>query len=306
MCSGLKFCLLFTVFGLGSCGGSPHTSGATGSPGPVPAADHVVLVVLENHSFSDVIGSSSMPYFNSLASQHSLAANYFADAHVSLSDYFLLSTGMEETNDNNFAGTVSDDNIARALTAAGKSWHAYMESIPSAGYTGGDVFPYLKHHDPFVYLQDVLSSAQQSSNVVPFSQMATDLASGTLPAFSFVVPNAENDAHSCPGQEPTCPDSGKLQKTDDWLRTNIDPIISSPAFGNGVLIITWDEGNINDTANGGGQVATVIVGSHVKTGFQSMTFFQHESTLRLIMDLLQVADHPGASATAPSMAEFFQ
>jgi hypothetical protein len=44
----------------------------------------------------------------------------------------------------------------------------------------------------------------------------------------------------------------------------------------------------------------------VKSGFKSTTFFQHQSTLRVILDLLQVTDHPGNSANAPTMQEFFQ
>ena len=60
------------------------------------------------------------------------------------------------------------------------------------------------------------------------------------------------------------------------------------------------------SANGGGQIAMVMAGSHVKAGFKSTTLYQHQSTLRLVMDLLRVADHPGNSATAPTMGEFFQ
>jgi phosphatidylinositol-3-phosphatase len=312
MRSAQQLVLLLIAIGLAGCGGSVNRSG-TPSPSPspspappVPAAAHVVLVVLENHSFNQVIGNALLPYFNSLASQHALATNYFADAHVSLPDYFLLTTGMTETNDNNFAGTVTDDNVVRALTAAGKSWRAYMEGIPAAGYMGGDQWPYLKHHDPFVYLSDVVASSTMASNIVPLSQLGSDLAGNTLPSFSFIVPDAENDAHSCPGNAAACPDSDKLVRTDHWLQNNIDPLLNSPAFANGVLIITWDEGDLTDTANGGGQVATVLAGARVKTGFRSVTFYQHESTLRLMMDLLQVNDRPGASATAPSMGEFFQ
>ena len=50
----------------------------------------------------------------------------------------------------------------------------------------------------------------------------------------------------------------------------------------------------------------IVVGTHVKAGFKSTTLYQHQSTLRLVMDLLRVADHPGNSATAPTMQEFFQ
>ena len=51
---------------------------------------------------------------------------------------------------------------------------------------------------------------------------------------------------------------------------------------------------------------TVLVGPHVKSAFRSSTMYQHQSVLRLILQLLQVNDMPGASATANSMGEFFQ
>jgi acid phosphatase len=309
----LAFCLL-TLTGIAGCGGGGHPSaspGPTPSPSPspapaIPAADHVFLVVLENHSFSEVIGNPTMPYLNALAAAHSLATNYFANEHHSIADYFMLTTGQMESSDNNFSGTVADDNVARALSGAGKSWKAYMESLPAPGYTGNDVYPYLKHHDPFSYLTDVLNTSAQAANIVPLTQLSLDLSSGAAPAFAFIVPNAEDDAHDCPGGGTGCADAGKLVAADTWLKTNLDPLINSPAFSNSVLIITWDESDPADIANGGGQVATVIVGMHVKTAFQSVTFYQHQSTLRLILDLLQVGDHPGASATAPTMQEFFQ
>jgi acid phosphatase len=266
----------------------------------------VFLVVLENHSFSEVIGNPAMPYLNALAAAHSLAGNYFANAHHSIADYFMLTTGQVESTDNNFSGTVADDNVVRAISGAGKSWKAYMESLPAVGYTGNDVYPYLKHHNPFSYLTDVLNASTQAANIVPLAQLSLDLSSGTAPAFAFIVPNVENDAHDCPGGGSNCSDPEKLAAADNWLRTNIDPVINSPAFSNGVLIITWDESDPIDIANVGGQVATVIVGAHVKAAFQSVTFYQHQSTLRLILDLLQVNDHPGAAATAPTMQEFFQ
>ncbi|HEY6352340.1 MAG TPA: alkaline phosphatase family protein [Candidatus Angelobacter sp.] len=273
----------------------------------VPAADHVFLVVLENHSFSDVIGSPAMPYFNSLATQHSLAANYFANLHPSIPNYFMLTVGLPETLDDNFTGTVTDDNIVRALTASGNTWKAYIESLPSPGYTGPDVVPlYLKHHNPFAYISDVLNSSVQTANMVDFSQLAVDLKAGSLPKFSFIVPNPQHDAHDCPGSVAICPDSSILAASDAWLKSNIDPLITSPAFANSVLIITFDESNLADIANGGGQVATVLVGPRVKAGFRSTTFFQHQSTLRLILDLLKVSDLPNAAAIAPPMGEFFQ
>ncbi|HET9792584.1 MAG TPA: alkaline phosphatase family protein, partial [Candidatus Angelobacter sp.] len=133
------FC--FSALTLSGCGGGSLSSnfggGGPGSGNTLPTPDHVIVVVLENHSFSQVIGSPSMPYLNSLANAHSLATNYFGDVHPSIGNYFMLTTGQLESVDDNFTGTVSDDNIVRALNGAGKSWKAYMESIPSAGYLGG-------------------------------------------------------------------------------------------------------------------------------------------------------------------------
>lgn len=317
----MKSAITFSAFAMSilliaGCGGvAANMSNGGGGGGTVTTtADHVFLVVLENHSFSQVIGSSAMPYLNSLASQNSLAANYFGNMHPSLGNYFVLTTGLQETNPivgDSFTGPVSDDNIVRALAGAGKTWKAYMESIPSAGYIGGDVSPYVKHHNPFAYFTDVAGSdgqhaTAQAANIVPFTQLSADMSANALPNFGFIAPNIDDDAHDCPTGGSLCDDSAKLTAADNWLKNNIDPLIKSPAFANSVLIITFDEGELIDLNNGGGQVATVLVGSHVKTGFRSNTFFQHQSTLRLILDLLQVSDKPGASASATSMGEFFQ
>jgi acid phosphatase len=291
-----------------SSGGPTPTPSPTPSPTPttIPAADHVFVVLLENHAFSQVIGSPFMPYLNSLASAHSLATNYFANTHPSIGNYFMLTTGNIETNNDAFTGTVSSDNIPRAFAAAGKTWKAYMESLPSVGYAGGDVYPYFKHHDPFVYMTDVLNSSAELARVVPFTQISSDLNVGALPNFAFIAPNAEDDAHDCPTGGSVCLDTDKLAATDNWLKNNIDPLIKSPALANSVFIIVFDESLEVDLVNGGGKVAMVMAGSHVRAGFKSTTFYQHQSTLRLVMDLLRVADHPGNSAAAPTMQEFFQ
>ncbi|HEY2497043.1 MAG TPA: alkaline phosphatase family protein [Candidatus Angelobacter sp.] len=301
------FTILFitAAIALCGCGGVSHTA-STPPPPPAATADHVFLVMLENHSFGQVIGNPVMPYLNSLATAHGLAANYFADAHPSIPNYFMLTTGNLETLDDNFTGTISDDNIVRALTGAGKSWKAYVESLPSAGYTGPNVGPYLKRHNPFSYFTDVTNSAAQAANMVPFSQLSSDLAAGSLANFVYILPNSQDDAHDCPGGGSSCTDDQKLAAADSWLKANIDPLINSSNFGNSVLFITFDESVDTDVTNGGGQVMTVLVGPHVKPAFRSNTMFQHQSLLRTVLQLLQVNDMPGASAVSSSMGEFFQ
>ena len=47
------------------------------TPPAVPAPDHVVLAIMENHSYSDVIGNASAPYINFLKN----AGANFTDSH---------------------------------------------------------------------------------------------------------------------------------------------------------------------------------------------------------------------------------
>ena len=137
------------------------------APPPVPQFGHVFLVVEENQSYQNVIGNSSMPYLNQLANRYGLATNYYANTHPSIGNYFWLTTGQVITNDSNFSGTVTADNLVRQLVANGKSWHSYAESLPTIGYTGADQYPYVKRHNPFAYFSDVVGTTQ-ANNLVPF------------------------------------------------------------------------------------------------------------------------------------------
>lgn len=281
-----------------ACGG--YSAGSSSNPSPTPATlptfSHVFLVVEENHSFTEVIGNSSMPYLNGLASKYALAKQYFANAHPSIPNYLMLTTGQMETLNDNFSGTIGDDNVVRELVSVGKTWKTYQESIPSAGYLGGDAPPYVRRHNPFSLLSDVQNNPAQAANIVPFTQFATDLANNSLPNFSFIVPDVNNDAHD-----------GKLATADSWLQSNMAPLIASSTFqSGGLLVILFDEGELSDFNHGGGQVAAVIVSSNSKPNFQSQTLYQHQSTLRLVLEALGVKKFPGQAATAPEMAEFFK
>jgi phosphatidylinositol-3-phosphatase len=281
-----------------ACGGS--SSGGSGIvQTPVapsqPTFSHVVLVVEENHSYSDVIGNSSMPYFNSLASKYGLAAQYFADAHPSLPNYMVLTAGLMETLNDSFTGTISNDNVVRELVKAGKTWKAYLESLPSPAYLGADSGLYLRHHNPFSYLSDVQSNSSQAANIVPFTQFTADLSNDELPQYSFIAPNIMDDAHN-----------GTLAQADAWLQTNIAPLIANSAFQtSGLLIITFDEGDQSDLAHGGGHIPTLIISSEARQGFQSQNPYQHQSALRLILAASGVSNFPGLAGTAPDMTEFF-
>ena len=260
----------------------------------VPASSHVFVVVEENHSYSSVIGSSSMPYLNSLATKYGLATQYYANTHPSIGNYFMMTAGQVITNNDSQCATLTQDNIVRHMLTAGKTWKAYAESLPSAGYTGCSAYPYVKRHNPLAYFSDVANSSEKY-NLVPFTRLATDLANNSLANFSFIVPNLLNDAHD-----------GSLSTADAWLKKNIAPLIASSTFQkDGLLFIVFDESVDSDTQHGGGHIAAIVIGPKVKPGYKSSIVYQHQNLLKTVMKALGLSSFPGSASNAAPMADFF-
>jgi hypothetical protein len=248
----------------------------------LPQFGHVVVVPLENHSYSEVVGSSSMPYLNSLIARYGLATNYTANTHPSIGNYFMLTTGQILTNDDGQTPSsfpVGVPNIASLLEAAGKTWKDYPEMTGT----------YIVRHDPLQYFTNV-----NTANLSDFSQFAPDLANHALPNFSWITPNGCDDAHDC-----------GLSTADSWLQTHIDPLVKSSYLqtgGDGLLIIVFDE----DDGSEGNRVACVIVSPKiVSAGFQSSNSYHHQNALRLMAQALGLTTFPGAAASAANMSEFF-
>ncbi|PYV14055.1 MAG: hypothetical protein DMG21_19415 [Acidobacteria bacterium] len=280
----------------------------------VPSMKHVVIVFGENTSYSSSVGH--MPYLDSLIAKYGLATNYVADTHPSIGNYLAWASGQIQTNDDGFSGTFTDDNIALDVQSAGLTWKDYVENINSScpGINISGTSSYAKKHDPLAYFTNI-----NQANRVCFDQfLSQDLKTGAvksnaLPNLSYLAPNLCNDAHDC-----------SISTFDSWLQHYIPTLLASPPFqtgGDGLLIITFDEGSgsKSNTTSGiesgtwtGGQVETVVISPHAKAGFQSANSYHHESVLRLMEEALGLTEFPGASSnpngalTAPiNMSDFF-
>lgn len=144
----------------------------------VPALDHIFIIVMENHSYGEIVGSASAPYFNSLLPSGALATGYHAAAHPSLPNYFALA-GASTYGIASDCTTcwVAAPNLGDTIEAAGETWKAYEESMPSACYVGTS-YPYAQKHDPFIYFNDIRTNlARCQSHIVPFSGLIADLQS---------------------------------------------------------------------------------------------------------------------------------
>jgi len=256
---------------------------------------------MENEETTDVIGNSAAPYINGLATANALATQYYAVSHPSLPNYVALAGGSTfGITDDCTTRFINAGNLADQIEAGGKTWRAYLEGMPSACFVG-DAYPYMQKHNPWIYFNDIRTNASRcAGDVVPYTQLSTDLASGNVPNFVWITPNMCNDMHDC-----------SIGTGDTWLSQQVPAILNSAAYRNGgVLFITWDEGNSYAgccTDATGGRVATIVMSPLGKTAFQSSTPETHYSLLRTIEDawsLPRLGD-AGCSCTV-AMREYFR
>jgi phosphatidylinositol-3-phosphatase len=260
----------------------------------VPAFDHIFLVIMENHSYDEIIGSSDAPYLNQLANRYGVATNYVSVAHPSLPNYLALTGGdtFGVTTDCTDCFQSAPNLAVDRVTASGRSWRAYLESMPSPGYLG-DAYPYMQKHNPFVYYDDVRTDPVQLARVVPASELAADIATAqTTPAFGWITPNMLDDMHD-----------GTVAQGDAWLSRQIPALLSAPAWTEqrSLLVITWDE---NDNSPGN-QVATIVIADEVPAGFRSGVAYNHYSLLRTIEVAWGLAPLTANDAQAAVMSDFF-
>jgi hypothetical protein len=330
-----RLTVLLLVIASVSCATRHASVAVVPIPAPIARFEHVFIVVEENANYNDVIGNTAdMPYLNMLAASYGLATNYYANTHPSLNNYFYLTAGRMGTSApwvwllaNEYPGEVEGDNVASVLTANRRTWKAYAESLPQAGYVGDDRGLYVKRHNPFAYFASVRHSSaspgqpSQRANIVPFDQFSSDLRSDTLPDYSFVAPNLYNNGHNdaVTKRQAPCGDPRALQQADEWLKNNIAPLIGSAMFQRGgLLIIVFDEAcetgpradSIYDprqrNLRGGGHVAAVVVSALTPAGTRTEQLFHHESVLRLSLSALGIEQMPGFAASAPDMNTFFK
>jgi phosphatidylinositol-3-phosphatase len=284
-------------FGSGDASSSP-----CGMRTSAPAYTHVVWVMMENHSYGDIINSSSAPYINSLASECGLATNYHNITHPSLPNYVAATAGLGLSDVKQFKKDCNPSNRcsteAPSIFGQGEGWKAYEESMPSA-CDPTDAGEYAVRHNPPPYFRTPSGCVTFD---VPYAALAADLTNGALPAFSFVTPNLIDDMHD-----------GTVADGDAWLAANLPAIFNSTIYKSGTtaVFLTWDEGEggssldcaIN-TTDVGCHVATIVISPSTVSGTTSADLFNHYSLLGTTEELLGLPKL-GLAASASSMASAF-
>jgi acid phosphatase len=246
---------------------------------PVPASSlprpaHVVIVVEENHAYSQIIGASAAPYINSLARAGALFTNAHGVTHPSLPNYLALFSGSTQgVHDDSCAHSFHGPNLATALQAAGFQFTGYSEGLPAAGSTGCSSGSYARKHNPWVYFSNVAATANQ-----PFSRFPSNYTA--LPTVAMVIPNQSNDMHN-----------GSIQQGDSWLRQHIDGYAQWAQSHNSLLIVTWDEDDFSHS----NWIPVIFVGPMVRPG-QDSTSINHYTVLRTLEAMYGASPTGGAGA----------
>lgn len=246
-------------------------------------ASRVVLIVLENHEYDEVVGSPEAPYLNRLARRETVATRYHAVAHPSLPNYLALLGGSTfGVSDNCTDCSTRGSNFALQLSRADISWRAYMEGMPRPCFSGEQAGGYVKRHDPFMYFPSIAASPRRCANVVPTRRLRTDLKRRSLPAFAWIGPDLCYSGHNC-----------NIATADRHL-SKLVPRIMRKLGPDGTLIVTFDEGSSN--AGGGGHVFTVIAHPGHQPHRRLTRTYNHYSLLAAIerhfdLPLLRAARH---------------
>jgi hypothetical protein len=250
----------------------------------VPTPAHVVIVVEENHSYSEIIGSASAPYINALATQGALMTNSFSLGHPSQPNYLDLFSGSNQgVTDNSCPHTFSTANLGSELIAAGLTFGSFAENMPSVGYSGCTApGGYVRKHNPSVDFTNVPAT----DNMPYVGYWPTNHA--TLPTVSLVIPDLNHDMHI-----------DAIQTADTWLKNHFSSYVNWAQKNNSLLIVTWDEVDGSQK----NQIPTIFVGQMVQPGHYN-EFINHYYVLRTIEDMYGLP-YAGNSSTVPPITDIW-
>jgi phosphatidylinositol-3-phosphatase len=273
---------------------------------------HVIVFMFENKDYSDVMGSGSAPYMNSIKGKCGYSTqfldNVFSSDINSLSHYMAITSGSNCNTGvgKNGSGCITDDNdpdshqlTTVSIMEQAASYKGYIESMPSAcdGNSGGEYAT--KHNPPPYYTRIAASCAAGDVGLAavscpktagatcsaPNNALTQDLANDTLAAYSFVTPNLTNDMHD-----------GTVSQGDNWLHTYLPLVLASPAYlrGEVAVYVLWDEQNNFS----GGATPNIFVSPYVQptASNETMNLF---SVLRANEAQLGISTYVGCAGGTP-------
>ena len=266
---------------------------------------HVIIVIMENKGYTQIIGSSDAPYQNELAKDYASASKYYGVYPDSLPNYISIIAGypyLTKDKDPESMTPLKEPTIVNLLESKNLTWKGYFEDMPEVCYLkDSGISGYLAHHNPFTYFD--IRNDDRCKKTVGLDKFYEDLSNNKLPNYSFVVPNNIHNSHD-----------STVADGDRWLSTFVPKIINSSAFNNTALFIVYDEGKKHDKSgfgNGlyavtGGRLPLILVSPLANNGYVSPSEYTHYNLLSSIEKILNLGNLGKGNAAAKPMTDLFR
>ena len=130
---------------------------------PTPA--HVVIVVEENRSQSNIIGNKAAPFINQFAAGGAMMSQSFAEVHPSEPNYYALFAGNTLVKENVCPVNAGNEpNLGSQLLGAGYTFVGFAESLPAPGSEDCRAGKYARKHVPWASFTNI-----PAARSLPFS-----------------------------------------------------------------------------------------------------------------------------------------
>ena len=266
---------------------------------------HVIIIVMENKGYTQIVGSGNAPYQNQLAKNYASSSEYYGVYPDSLPNYISIISGYPYLTDDKDPDAISplkERTIVNLLQSKNLSWKGYFEDMPQVCHlqdSGGS--GYIAHHNPFVYFD--LRNDDSCKNTVGLDRFYKDLSDQTLPNYSFIVPNNIHNTHD-----------STVTEGDNWLSNFVPKIINSSTFNNTALFIVYDEGKKHDKSGfgsgiyavNGGRLPLLLVSPFANKGFVSSHEYTHYNLLTTVEKILNLGNLGKGDVPAKPMTDLFR
>lgn len=194
--------------------------------------EHVVIVVMENKKWSDVLNGQA-PWLTARMKECQTATNYVQAGSPSRPNYIAMVAGSkfgcEGSNADPPGGCApSSPSLFKQVIDAGGTAKNYLGGAQSACDQTSEG-KYAVKHAPWPYFVDERALCAANAPAVASSGF---LDPSHLPTLAYVSPDLCDDTHDC-----------SVADGDRYLRTLLSPILASPGYlsGKTAVLVTYDE-----------------------------------------------------------------